>query len=101
MAICWRFSSWLMSKLTFDLPFSRGVSRRLTESSQFWTVADLIPEEYIWAIWECLARGLCVLAYGNENLDGEVWDRPEIMHLDIKPHNSEFLMLLTQEDQLT
>lgn len=27
---------------------------------------------------------------GNENLDGPRWARPEIVHFDIKPHNSKF-----------
>ena len=54
------------------------------------TKEDPLPELIIWHIWECLARGLCVLAHGNEELDGpnhKSWLRP-IGHFDLKPDNS-------------
>ena len=80
---------------------SKGYTRKLISSialTRMWvglidcrcygTEKKPVPEEYIWLVWECLARGLCVLAYGNENLSGPRWLHPEIGHFDIKPNNS-------------
>ncbi|KIN07272.1 hypothetical protein OIDMADRAFT_109769 [Oidiodendron maius Zn] len=50
----------------------------------------ILPEYFVWSVWECLARGLCVLQNGNENREGPRWPYPEIGHFDIKPHNSKF-----------
>ncbi|KAH8812135.1 hypothetical protein F5884DRAFT_303896 [Xylogone sp. PMI_703] len=46
-----------------------------------------MPEAYIWRIFECLALALCVVAHGNENLEGPSW-QTEMVHFDIKPQNS-------------
>jgi serine/threonine protein kinase len=79
--------------------------KKINRSSFYGPEKQIVPEEFLWAIWECLARGLCVLAHGNENLDGPVWERPGILHLDIKPQNSEFLGFdavgLTDFDSIT
>lgn len=46
-----------------------------------------MPEHIVWLVFECLARGLCVLLHGNENLyPAPSWDQ-EIGHFDIKPGN--------------
>ncbi|KAI9054424.1 hypothetical protein LZ554_001586 [Drepanopeziza brunnea f. sp. 'monogermtubi'] len=45
-----------------------------------------MDERLVWRVWECLARALCVLAYGSE--DGSTTgDWEELAHLDIKPAN--------------
>lgn len=50
-----------------------------------------MPEIYFWKVFECLARGLCAMAYGSENprVTNPVWDLPDAYaHLNIKPENS-------------
>jgi hypothetical protein len=76
-----------MRKLISSTSLTR-VSVRLIECRYYGKEKKPVPEEYIWLVWECLARGLCVLAYGNENLSGPRWLHPEIGHFDIKPNNS-------------
>ncbi|RFU34910.1 hypothetical protein B7463_g1376, partial [Scytalidium lignicola] len=51
-----------------------------------YSVTNPMPEAYIWRIFECLALALCVLAHGNEDLEGPGWNI-EICHFDIKPQN--------------
>ncbi|QSZ31150.1 hypothetical protein DSL72_000713 [Monilinia vaccinii-corymbosi] len=49
--------------------------------------SEPMPEWIFWKVWEALARGICVLTYGVEKLDGgNMLDRPYV-HFDIQPKN--------------
>jgi hypothetical protein len=59
---------------------------------RLYTPKGPLPEVMIWRIFRCLALGLAMVENGNEELDGASWDR-EIVHFNIKPENSEHLIL--------
>jgi serine/threonine protein kinase len=55
--------------------------------NRMYSLTNPLPERIIWLVFECLARGLCILLHGNENLDpSPSWDQG-IGHFDIKPGN--------------
>jgi hypothetical protein len=83
MEICWVSLNWLLSKFVWCRSIASDGNFKCRK------IAGQVPEEMEWAIFECLARALCVLAYGTEDVDAPVsptW-RP-IAHFDIKNENS-------------
>lgn len=51
-----------------------------------------MPEWHFWKIWECLTRGICVLAHGNDSLEplGSDFERG-FVHFDLKADNGKCL----------
>lgn len=62
------------------------------EGQLFNTIHNLfpqsVPEEYIWRIFHCLAKGCAMLEKGRENPTLPSGPRKPIVHFDIKPANS-------------
>ena len=57
-------------------------------SSVYNNAQNPLPEANIWRVFECLAKGLCMLESGREDLTSEKWNKYPIGHFDIKPENS-------------
>ncbi|TAQ89865.1 hypothetical protein B7494_g1799 [Chlorociboria aeruginascens] len=51
-----------------------------------YSVQNPFPEEYVWRIWECFARGCMVLEHGTEDPYGKSKGDP-IVYFDMKPGN--------------
>lgn len=58
-------------------------------------VAYPVPEEFVWRIFECLARSLLIMEFGTENPMGQPWLENPVAHFDIKPANSRRLSLIS------
>ncbi|CZR61314.1 uncharacterized protein PAC_11210 [Phialocephala subalpina] len=75
-----------VSRVYLEFCKNGNLSGYIQQLTAFYPADVLIPEATIWRVFECLSRGLCVMAYGNETGEGVPWKEP-IGHYDLKPDN--------------